>query len=103
MQETTRSSNAERCLASRPVLAPAPSVSAVTSEGRTVLLEQGAGRYYGLSDVGTRIWELVQQRVPPLEIVRRLEVEYDIARDRLVEDLVALLRALSSARLIRWE
>jgi hypothetical protein len=87
----------------RSVVAPAKSVAAVTHEGRTVLLEQASGRYFGLSDVGARIWELVQQCVPPLEIVKRLEAEYDITRDRLVEDTAALLAALLDARLIRWE
>lgn len=85
------------------VLGPAESVAAVTRDGRTILLEQTSGRYFGLSDVGTRVWELVQQRVAPLDIVSRLETEYDITRDRLVEDTAALLNALLSAGLIRWE
>ena len=103
MQSTSTSPDAEHRLITHSVVAPAQSVSAVTSEGRTVLLERTSGRYFGLSDVGSRIWELVQQRVSPLEIVDRLEAEYDATRDQLVEDTSALLSALLSARLIRWE
>jgi hypothetical protein len=75
----------------------------VVHDGRTILLEQTSGRYFGLSDVGTRIWELIQQCVSPLDIVGRVETEYDVARDRIVEDTAALLSALLGARLIRWE
>lgn len=99
----SKSSDAEQRLAAHSVLGPAESVAAVTQDGRTVLLEQTSGRYFGLSDVGTRIWELIQQRVAPLDIVSRMESEYDIAHDQLVEDTAALLSALASARLIRWE
>ena len=103
MHSTSSSRDAERRLITHSVVAPAEGVTAVTHDGRTVLLEQTAGRYFGLSDVGSRIWELVHQRVSPLEIVDRLEAEYDTTRDQLVKDTSALLSALLSARLIRWE
>jgi hypothetical protein len=103
MQSTSSSRDTEHRLTTHSIVEPAQSVAAVTREGRTVLLEQTSGRYFGLSDVGSRIWELIDQRVPPLEIVDRLEAEYDTTRDQLVEDTSALLSALLSARLIRWE
>lgn len=103
MRIKSSSSDASNMLAERSTLVPAQGIATVAHEGRTVLLEPGSGRYFGLSDVGTRTWELIQQRLSPLEIVSRLESEYDVEHGRVAGDVAALLSALLGARLIRWE
>jgi hypothetical protein len=66
--------------------------SAVGDE--TVILHFSAGTYFGLDDVGTRVWQLIEQPRTVGEILDRLMEEYDVeagpcrvAVARLLEEL----------------
>lgn len=56
--------------------------------------------YYGLSQSGVRIWELVQQPRTVAEILATLMAEFDVDRHRAEADLEALLTDLHSRGLI---
>jgi hypothetical protein len=56
--------------------------------------------YYGLSDTGVRIWELIQARRTVGEILDVLVAEYEVDRDRAETDLEAVLVDLHSRGLI---
>jgi coenzyme PQQ synthesis protein D (PqqD) len=56
----------------------------------TVLLDLRTERYYGLSGVGARFWELVEARTTFGDAVDMLRSEYDVADPTLTADLVAL-------------
>jgi hypothetical protein len=70
-------------------------------EGEAVLLETKTGRYYGLNEVGTRMWSLLQLHGKIEAVCRALLTEYDVPEERLREDLAQLLEALSSRGLIK--
>ena len=57
-------------------------------------------KYYGLNDVGARVWALVQQPTTFAEIVKIVTQEYDVERDRFERDLTKLLQDLEAAELI---
>jgi len=63
-------------------------------EGEAVLLNLDSGMYFGLDQVGTRVWQLLaeHQRVP-LVIEKMLE-EYEVERVALEADVARLLAAL---------
>ncbi|HEX2076181.1 MAG TPA: PqqD family protein [Longimicrobium sp.] len=82
---------------------PSAQVSATGEGGHTVLLDYAGGQYYGLDEVGTRIWELVREGSTLGAIVGRLEAEYDAPRDVLQADASALLAELAARRLVRAE
>ncbi|HYJ78185.1 MAG TPA: PqqD family protein [Longimicrobiaceae bacterium] len=82
---------------------PSEQVGATGEGGRTVLLDYAGGQYYGLDEVGTRIWELVQGGSTLATIVDRLEAEYDAPRGVLQADASALLAELAARRLVRVE
>lgn len=85
-------------------LSRAPQVVATTKNGATILIDMVGGRYYGLNDTGTRIWELLLPGMTALEIVNALadecELPTDVTQQQLVDDVLALLSTLRSARLI---
>ena len=56
--------------------------------------------YYGLGDVGARIWQLLQTRHTIAEIVHTVTTEYDVAADRAEADLQALLQDLHARGLV---
>ena len=56
--------------------------------------------YYGLSDVGARIWDLVQTRRTLGEIVSVLVEDYDVSRDEAAAGLDRLIRELETRGLV---
>lgn len=59
-------------------LAPSPDAVESAVGDETVILHLVNGTYYGLDPVGTRIWALLKDGVPPTEICRQLAAEYEI-------------------------
>ena len=82
---------------------PGAQVGATGQGGHTVLLDYAGGQYYGLDEVGTRIWELVREGSSLGAIVDRLADEYEAPRDVLHADASALLAELVARRLVRTE
>jgi hypothetical protein len=68
--------------------------------GEVVILNLSAGMYYGLDEVGARIWELLQEPRTVSEIQETISMEYDVERSRVDHDVVALLQRLSDEKLI---
>ena len=56
--------------------------------------------YYGLSDVGARIWDLVQTRRTLGEIVSVLVEEYDVSREEAAAGVGRLIRELETRGLV---
>ena len=76
-------------------------VVAAELDGEAVLLDVSSGLYYGLDEVGCRIWMLLNE-APGLEaIVSRLTDEYEAAPDDLQRDVAAFIDALVARGLVR--
>jgi hypothetical protein len=75
----------------------------LTSEFGTelVILNLQDGVYYGLEDVGARIWSLLREPVTLGAIRDALVSEYDVDPARCEQDLRALVRTLVSKGLVR--
>jgi hypothetical protein len=59
-----------------------------------ILLHLENGEYFGLDDVGARIWRLMERPTAVREIERILLEEYDIEPDRCHEEVLQLLSDL---------
>ncbi len=68
--------------------------------GETVLLSLKTARYYGLADVGARIWSLVQEPVRVSAIVDTIAKEYDVAPAQCEADVLKFLQDLETNGLI---
>jgi len=68
--------------------------------GETVILGLTAGRYYGLKDVGARVWQLIQTPTAVSVLEQTIVSEYDVDRERCSTDLVKLLGQLIEAGLV---
>jgi hypothetical protein len=62
--------------------------------GEVILLSLQTGMYYGLDQVGARIWELVQQPMRVADIRDTLVREYEVELKQCERDVLALLRGL---------
>lgn len=65
-----------------------------------VILNLRDGVYYGLEDVGVRLWNLLQRPVTVAAIRDALVAEYDVEPDRCARDVRALLQELAARGLI---
>lgn len=66
-----------------------------------VLLDFDGAVYYGLDEVGARIWQLLGETDSVDAIVERLMGEYDVTRETLRADVERLLEELASRGLVR--
>lgn len=67
----------------------------------TVILGVESGTYYGLDQVGTRIWSLLSEEHSIEEIRDVIVSEYDVTPERCAEDLVTLVQELVERGLVR--
>jgi hypothetical protein len=65
-----------------------------------VLLNLNNDHYYGLDNVGTRMWELLAEHGDPEAVIRQMLLEYDADEPALRRDLAALIDKLEQAGLI---
>lgn len=69
-------------------------------QGESVILNIESGIYFGLTEAGTRIWELVQQPISVRAIQETILNEYDVDAGRCAQDIQMLLTKLFDARLL---
>lgn len=81
-------------------LVPARHVVSTVHGTRTVLLDARSGHYYGLDEVGSRIWSLAREGLSASDITDRLTEEYDAPRESLAHDVTEFLTHLHKSRLV---
>src|SRR5437879_8336755 len=63
-------------------------------EGESVLLNLKSERYFGLDDVGTRMWAVLSKAESIQSAYDTLLAEYEVEPDRLRTDLLTLIDKL---------
>ena len=69
-------------------------------DGEAVLLELGTGIYFGLNEVGTRIWGLLQRDGSLRNAYEAMQEQYDVPGEQLERDLLELVNQLLVKRLV---
>jgi hypothetical protein len=72
-------------------------------QGDAVLLDLKTGVYFGLDQVGTRIWHLMEDHALLSDVVAGLMREYDVPEQRCIEDVIALVSRLQEQGLLAIE
>jgi hypothetical protein len=83
---------------SKFVLSPHAMSRAIGEE--TVILDLESGTYFGLDPVGARMWQLLAEGKSFIEARDAIFDEYEVGRDQLEADLLALAGELADRRLI---
>lgn len=69
--------------------------------GEMVLLDLVSGQYFGLDQVGGRIWELLSERAHSLtELCDVIESEFDAPRAQIEADMINITSELNAKSLI---
>ena len=69
--------------------------------GQAVLLNLASGIYFGLNDVGTRLWELLSQNDSLESAEKALQQEFEVPADVLRSDIEQLLQQMQSKGLLQ--
>jgi len=80
-----------------------PDVISQEVSGETVLLDLESENYFGLDEIGTRIWQLIKETNDLEAIFHTLLAEYDVSESRLRGDLDALLSEIAGLGLVKLE
>lgn len=68
--------------------------------GESVILNLKSGTYYGLNEVGSRVWELIQEPKTVQDIYDSILQEYDVEVQTCQRDVQTLLNDLLTAQLV---
>ncbi|MEO0434774.1 MAG: lasso peptide biosynthesis PqqD family chaperone [Cyanobacteria bacterium J06656_5] len=82
------------------IISTTPDQIASELGGEAVILNLSTGQYYGLNEVGARVWELIQQPCTVDSILHNLLEEYDVQPDVCKRDLTKILVDMKEACLI---
>jgi hypothetical protein len=72
-------------------------------DGEAVILNLETGLYFGLNDVGTRIWRLLEADGHLRRVAEALRDEFDATDDQVGRDLLALIEQLRAKGLLHVE
>lgn len=70
-------------------------------DGEAVILSLDSGQYYGLDEVGTRMWVLLTEHGQVEQVYRVLLDEYEVSDTQLCRDLLGLVDELVACGLLR--
>ena len=90
----------ERTVSRSSVVVAAKKQISTDLGGEAVILELESGAYYGLKDVGARIWDLIQQPTTVNDIRHAILEEYEVEPDQCEHELLGILGDLASAGLL---
>lgn len=80
-----------------------PEVHSQEVGGETVLLDLNSESYFGLDEVGTRVWQLLQESEDMQSVFETILTEYDVKEEQLRKDLKVLVEKLLEAGLVEIE
>lgn len=76
------------------------SVATADLGGESVLLDPASGRYFGLNEVGTRIFELLSEPRSVDDLVSVLVEEYEVSSSQLRSDVEQFVGEMMSRGLV---
>ncbi len=66
-----------------------------------VMMSVKNGEYYGLDNIGSRIWEIIEKPVSFSHIISVLKEEYEVSEECCITDVKEFLTALGQKNLIK--
>jgi hypothetical protein len=68
-----------------------------------VMADIDAGKYYGLNDIGTAIWQNLEKQITVEDLCKRLCENYEVTPEQCSAEVIAFLKDLETRNLISVE
>ena len=81
----------------------ADTVFAQEVDGEMVLLDMNSENYFGLDEVGTAIWQAMQDDSNLKKVFEVLLEQYEVEKDVLKKDLLTFVEKLEESGLVKVE
>jgi Coenzyme PQQ synthesis protein D (PqqD) len=81
-------------------LEASPDVVARVVGGETMLLDLASGTYFGLDDIGGKIWELLEEGTNLTQVCDAIERDYAVERHIVEQDVLKLVEELADKKLV---
>ena len=69
-------------------------------DGEIVMMSIENGKYYGLDEIGSRIWELIEKPVKVADLIDTLVERFDEAREICERDVLKFLNELNEDNIL---
>jgi len=71
-----------------------PSICSREFDGETVMMNESLENYFGLDEIGTRIWQLLKEQLSLTELCQKLTEEYDVEPKQCLADITPFIEEL---------
>jgi len=82
------------------VISQTEEIVASDIDGETVMMSLENGKYYGLDDIGSRIWELIEQPIKVSGLIDALLERFDVDRETCERDVLKFLNGLNEDKIL---
>lgn len=65
-----------------------------------VMADIDAGKYYGLNDIATAIWQNLETKITVHDLCAKLCESYDVTHEQCAADVLAFLKELAERNLV---
>jgi hypothetical protein len=88
-------------IADATVISRSPSVLTADVDGEVVMMSIEQGRYFGLDDIGSDIWQRIEPPCSFAVLIDRLAADYDADRATIAADVQTLLGRMAAQDVVR--
>lgn len=71
-----------------------PDICSREFDGETVMMNKSLTNYFGLDEIATRIWQILEEKHSLLEIRDVLTKEYDVSEEQCLQDIQPFIEDL---------
>ncbi len=69
-------------------------------DGKAVMMSVENGKYYGMDEIATAIWENIEKPISVIRLVHILTEEFDVSEEQCQTDVIVFLTKLRDENLI---
>ena len=69
-------------------------------DGEMVILDMKSGQYFGIDAIGSVIWQMLEQKIPPAIIIEKLQDGYDVDAEVCSQQVLDFLEDLKKNNII---
>ena len=69
-------------------------------DDEVVMMNIQSGKYYGMDTIGSRIWELINEKIQVQQVIDQLIEEYDVSAEQCQNDVLEFLDELNQNKLV---
>jgi hypothetical protein len=80
-----------------------PEIITSNIDGEIVMMSTEMGEYYGLDEIGSRIWDLIENPLPVSELVSKLLDEFNTDKETCTSDTLDFLNELVVKKIVFTE